>query len=164
LFKVYYICLNKIDKVRNEIYKQQFKSGTMKTTVKHLAAGTFLTMLLTLGTLNAKGTELRASGAEAIETSIQLENWMTDERIWKTNPYLSIEVAIEAETEGEAEIETWMTSADAWELNNQLSTVTEIDMELESWMTSEDMWNLNETAIEEELTLENWMIDVEVWE
>jgi len=136
----------------------------MKTTVKHLAAGTFLTMLLTLGIVNAKGTELKALGAESIETSIQLENWMTDETIWKTNPYLTVEFAVGAETEAEVELESWMTSSETWELNNQIFTVSEIDLELENWMTSEDMWNLNQTAIEEELTLENWMVDDEMWE
>jgi len=136
----------------------------MKTTVKNLVAGTFLILIMMVGYINAEGTELKALGAEAIETSIQLENWMTDERIWKTNPFLMVEFAIEAETDADAEIESWMTSPDAWNFNHQFITVSETELELENWMTSEDAWNLNDIVIEKELTLENWMVDEKVWE
>ena len=136
----------------------------MKTRVKQLAAGTFLTMLLMFGIINVKGTELKALSLKTIETSIQLENWMTDETIWKTNSFLTVEFAMETELESESEIESWMTDLDAWDFNNEIVTVPDSQLESENQMTVENMLKLKETAIEKELTLENWMVDDKVWE
>ena len=59
----------------------------MKTIVKQLATGTFLTFLLLVGNVNAEGTETNTLNSEIIETSLQVENWMTDETIWNTNSF-----------------------------------------------------------------------------
>ena len=57
----------------------------MKTTVKQIASVTFIALILLVGNVKAEGTEAKASGQESIETTLQLEKWMTDETIWNTN-------------------------------------------------------------------------------
>ncbi len=107
----------------------------MKTTLKQIAAGTFIVLLVLAGNVKAAETELKASALEITETSLQLENWMTSEVIWNTNSLSSLDFALE----------------------------TEANMEIESWMTSETVWNAEEKIKDEKLTLENWMVDSEIW-
>ena len=134
----------------------------MKTTVKQLAAGTFIALLLLVGNVNAEGTEVKASSRENIENTLQVEKWMTDEFVWNAN---SINIPeISQETETGLELENWMTSDETWSLNNNFVEETEATMELESWMTSEEIWNVNVMNLETELTVENWMIDNKIWE
>ena len=113
------------------------------------------------GIINANGTELKALSLKTIETSIQLENWMTDEIIWNTNSFITVEFAME--TDSESEIESWMTDMDTWEFNHSIVPLADSQLESENQMTSDDILNIKENAIEEELTLENWMVDDEVW-
>jgi len=133
----------------------------MKTTMKQLTAGTFIAFLLLVGNVNAKGTEVKASSHESIETALQLENWMTNETIWNTNFAKTVEFVQETETN--MEIENWMTSEETWKLNNSFVVETESVMQLESWMTSEETWNLSNENNETELKVENWMINSNVW-
>ena len=84
----------------------------MKTTMKQLAAGTFIALLLLVGSVNAKGTEKIASGHESIESSLQIEKWMTDEFIWDSNFTGNLKIAVE--TEAKLELENWMTSPVIW--------------------------------------------------
>jgi hypothetical protein len=133
----------------------------MKTTMKQLAAGTFIALLLLVGNVKAEGTETKASSQESIETTLQLEKWMTDETIWNTNSFNISEFVQETETS--MELENWMTSTETWNFNNNFVEETEAGMELESWMTSEDTWNLSKINNETELTVENWMVDSNVW-
>jgi hypothetical protein len=133
----------------------------MKTTMKQLAAGTFIALLLLVGNVNAKGTEAKASSHESIETTLQLENWMINEVLWNTN---AINIAnLSQETETSLELENWMTSSETWNLNASFIEATDESMELESWMTSEETWNVNDMNNETELTVENWMINNNVW-
>ena len=129
----------------------------MKTTMKELAAGTFIALLVLAGNVKAEATELKASSREIVETSLQLENWMTDETIWNTNSLFNLE------TEEILELENWMTSENAWNSSFDFSLETEVGMELENWMTNEEVWNVEETINEADLLLENWMVDSEVW-
>ena len=107
----------------------------MKTSIKQLAAGTFIALILLVGNVKANGTEIKASSHESIETALQLENWMTNETIWNTNSFNNTEFVQE----------------------------TEANMEIESWMTSETIWNAEEKIKDEKLLLENWMVDSEIW-
>jgi len=134
----------------------------MKTTMKHLAAGTFVALLLLVGNVQAEGTETK-SASQAIETSLQVEKWMTDETIWNTKSISFAEIA--QETEATLELESWMTSTETWNLNNSYVEESEAGMELESWMTSEDTWNTisNIQETETELTVENWMTNENNW-
>ena len=134
----------------------------MKTTVKQLAAGTILSLILLWGNVKAEGTETKASGREAIETELQLEKWMTDESVWNVN---SISVAgIEQENEADMQIESWMTSEKTWNFSINFYEVTDSPLEIESWMTSNKIWD-GSIQVEPEmaLTLENWMKENKVW-
>ena len=129
----------------------------MKTTMKQLAAGTFIALLLLVGNVNAKGTETIASGHESIETSLQIEKWMTDEFLWNSN-VVSIS-DFSQETESTIEIENWMTSPEIWDPTTGFIEETETGMELEGWMTSEIKWNVTNTDSDPDLTVENWMTE-----
>lgn len=144
-------------------YRKPFKTGIMKTTVKQFATVTFIALLLLAGNVKAEGTEIKASGLEIIETTLQLENWMTDEIIWETNTFYAGDLALEKETD--IELESWMTNDSMWnsDMHFDTETETEVELELEDWMTSEENWNVQEADIEKELALENWMVDSKIW-
>jgi len=129
----------------------------MKNTLKQITAGSFVALLLIVGNVKAEGTEIKASNNETMETTLQLEKWMTDASVWKTNS-INIEEFI-LETEPSMELERWMTNADAWNLNNSFVQEVEADMELEGWMTNDEMWNTDNI-----LSIEPWMTDNNIWE
>jgi hypothetical protein len=133
----------------------------MKTTMKHLAAGTFIALLLLVGNVNAEGTETKASNHESIESTLQLENWMTDESVWNANSLNIVEFA--QETEAGMDLETWMTNSETWNVSNNFVEETVTGLEIENWMTSEETWNVNNFDSETELEVENWMIDNNIW-
>jgi hypothetical protein len=133
----------------------------MKTTMKQLTAGTFIALILLVGNVNAKGTEVNASSHENIETTLQLEKWMTDEGIWNTSTAKVAE--FDQETETALELENWMTNSETWNLNYNFIEETETGMSLESWMMNEKIWDLNSMDTESELKVENWMIDNNIW-
>ena len=133
----------------------------MKTTVKQLAAGTFIALLLLVGNVNAKGTEAKASSHENIETTLQLERWMTDEFMLNTNSANIAEIGQETETD--LSLENWMTNEETWSLNKSFVEESEAAMEVENWMTSENTWNATNVSQEPELTVESWMVDSNIW-
>ena len=135
---------------------------TMKTTVKQLAAGTLIALLLLGGNGYAKGTQAKASSQET-ETTLQLEKWMTNERVWNSKSTFNFEIGQETETG--LSLENWMTKAETWNLNTNFRKEAESKMELENWMTSEEIWNVNKNIEETEtkLTVENWMISENIW-
>ncbi len=133
----------------------------MKTTVKHLTAGTIVALLLLVGNVNAKGTEAKASGHESIESTLQVEKWMIDELIWNTNSISLTE--INQETETGLEVENWMINTETWNLSAGFVEETEAGMYLESWMTNEATWHVHYTENDTELTVENWMTGNKVW-
>jgi len=133
----------------------------MKTTMKQLATATFIALILLVVNVKAEGTERIASINESIETTLQLENWMTDETIWNTNSFSNNEFYQETETE--LELENWMTNAETWNFEFGFMQETEAELELEGWMTSEKTWNTNELNNETALTIESWMTDSNIW-
>jgi hypothetical protein len=133
----------------------------MKTTMKQLAAGTFIAILLLVGNVNAKGIETKASSHENFEATLQVEKWMTDEFIWNTNLLGIAEFG--AETEATLELENWMTSAETWNLSSSFIEETETGMDLETWMTNESTWNVGNMNHEADLTVEKWMTENNVW-
>lgn len=134
----------------------------MKTSVKKLAAGTFFALLLLVGNINAKGTEIKSASTVINETSLQLENWMTDETIWNTNSAMFAEFVQETETT--LELKDWMTNAETWNLNHQFAVETESGLQLEDWMTNDITWTRNNVEKDAELTIEPWMINKNIWE
>ncbi len=133
----------------------------MKTTMKHIAAGTFIALLLIVANVKAEGTEITASSHEAIETTLQLENWMTDETVWNTNSLDILEFV--PETEASLELEDWMTKTELINLNNSFIEEIETGLELEGWMTCDKLWNKNTINDEPELPVESWMINDNLW-
>ncbi len=134
----------------------------MKTTMKNLAAGAFIAFLLIVGNVKAEGTETKAT-SQAIETSLQLEDWMIKETIWNKKP--SANYVFLQETENGLQLENWMTSASAWNSNNNIIEVAEPEMELKNWMTNDKIWNNYNNVEETEtvLSIENWMTNETIW-
>lgn len=129
----------------------------MKTKMKQLAAGTFIAFLFLVGNVNAKGTETIASGHESIESSLQIEKWMTDEFLWDSN-FVSLS-DFTHETEKTIEIENWMTGYEIWTPVTGFVEETETGLELEKWMTSDFTRNAITTDCDTELTVEKWMTE-----
>jgi len=140
---------------------EMVKTENMKTTMKQLAAGTFIALILLVGNVKAEGTEVKASGHESIETSLQLENWMTNEAIWNTNT--ANDAVFVQETETKLDLENWMTNSDIWNSSYKYLEESETGMSLESWMMNEKIWDLNSMDSESELLVENWMTDKNIW-
>ena len=104
----------------------------MKTTMKQLAAGTFIAVLLMVGNVNAKN--FKAANCEIAETTLQMENWMTNETIWNTNSINNAELTLE--TEPSMELENWMTNAETW--NKDYNNDSELTVE--PWMINGNFW------------------------
>ena len=122
---------------RKQKLKKALKTEDMKTTMKHLAAGTFVALLLLVGNVQAEGTETKAA-SQAIETSLQVEKWMTDETIWNTKSISFEEIA--QETESTLEVECWMTCDEIWDTTTNIEEI-EAELTVENWMTDENNWN-----------------------
>jgi len=111
----------------------------MKNTVKQLATGTFIALLVMVG--NVKATELKTSNSLNIETEtiLQMENWMTNENIWNTNATIMAEFIVE--TEASLELENWMTNSEVWNANSSIVEEVETGMIIEDWMINDKTWN-----------------------
>ena len=133
----------------------------MKTTMKQLATATIIALFVLVIHVKAEGTEKIASKNENIETTLQLEKWMTDENVWKTNS--GTVNRFSQEIEAGLEIESWMTNAVTWDFEAVIVQEAEPVLELEGWMTSEETWNKNDLNHEMALTVEGWMTDSNIW-
>ncbi len=133
----------------------------MKTTMKQLTAVTFIALILLVGNVKAEGTEVKASGRENIETTLQIENWMINDDVWNSN--ISKTTDFVQETETSLELENWMINSETWNSNLNFVEETETGMSLENWMMNEKIWNLNDTDNETELKVESWMTDNNIW-
>jgi len=133
----------------------------MKTTVNQIATGTFNALLLLIVNVKAEGTEKTALINESIETTLRLENWMTDEIIWGTNIISFGELYQETETG--MKLETWMTNSETWNFDFNYFEETETGMEFENWMINAETWNVTDLNKDAVLTLESWMIDSNIW-
>ena len=109
----------------------------MNKRISQLAAITLFSLILLVGNVNAKGTEIAASSHEVVETTLELENWMINDNLWETNNILGLENA----NEESLELESWMTNDEAWELENTFETEKEQPLVIEPWMTNENIWN-----------------------
>lgn len=142
--------------------RKALKTENMKTTLKQLAAGTFIAVLLMVGNVQAEGTETKIT-SQAVETTLHLEKWMTSENLMNTNPSEIAEV--NQDSEEALEIESWMTSSETWKEYSNIIEETESEMTLENWMVTSETWNaLNFTEdTETEITVENWMTSENIW-
>lgn len=131
----------------------------MKTTVKQLSTVTFIALFLIAIGVRAEGTTTKHSVYEATETTLQLEEWMTNETIWNTT---DMELFVQ-ETEANLEVEAWMTNHRTWHAHFNLFNETESGLELENWMINEFTWEISEATEEQKLVVEDWMINSEYW-
>jgi hypothetical protein len=133
----------------------------MKTTMRQLTAGTFIALLLLVGNVNAEGTEVKASGHENIETTLQVEKWMTEEFLLNSN---SVGISgLTLENESTIEVESWMINPEIWNPVNDFIEETETGLEMENWMTSELTCNVISTETETKLAIESWMTENIIW-
>lgn len=109
----------------------------MKTRISQLAAITLFSLLLLVGNVNAKGTEITASSNENIEATLEIENWMINDNFWDSNNSWGFETA----NDEFLELENWMTNDKVWKLEITVETETEKTLAIEPWMTSENIWN-----------------------
>ena len=112
----------------------------MKTTMKQLAAGTILGLLLIAVNVHAEGKEAtKASSLESIETTMEIESWMIDDNIWN----ITASNALEDVTEESLNLEDWMISDENWNNIQNMDSTTEMEtsMDLECWMTDSFVWN-----------------------
>ncbi len=115
----------------------------MKTTMKQLAAGTILALLLMAVNVHAEGREnTNASSLETIEateTTMQLENWMIDNYFWSGSSAINSEEAIDESLN----LENWMISDVNWMNPQEMNVKIEKDseLEIENWMTDTTVWN-----------------------
>ena len=105
--------------------------------------------------------EVKASDHEKIESSLQLEKWMTNDAIWNTNTAKFAELVQESETA--LEIENWMTNSETWNSKTNFVEETETGMSLENWMMNEKIWDLDAMISDTELEVESWMTDNNIW-
>ena len=136
----------------------------MKTTVKQIAATTLVALLFMAINVKAEGTETKTSSQANIETTLELENWMTDETVWNSNFVNNTEFVLE--TELELTLEDWMTSAESWDLGLDFAVEIESGLALEDWMTDSESWNgkyIFVVEVEPALEIEKWMISNRAW-
>jgi hypothetical protein len=129
----------------------------MKTTVKQLATGTLIVLLLSMVNVvsaNADRNDLNSDSIEMISPS---------EEILTVSYNYSNSYEFRQETETGLDIENWMTDTENWNFEFNLTNETEAGLELESWMTSAQIWNVNEIYNEIALTIESWMTDSKIW-
>jgi len=112
----------------------------MKTRIKQLTAMVIFAIILLAGNVNAEGNKaiLASSLETSVETSLQMESWMTDEAVWNTSSAAIVVI----ETEADLEMENWMTDDETWEVSPRLVQETENKLELEQWMMNENNWKI----------------------
>lgn len=110
----------------------------MKTIISQLAAITLFALIILVGNVNAKGTELEFFNMPVIEENLELEDWMTNEIFW-TN---EATIFFEQESDDNLIMEEWMISEKNWELetNIVLEKETENELVIEPWMINHIIW------------------------
>ncbi|WP_163325836.1 hypothetical protein [Draconibacterium mangrovi] len=108
----------------------------MKTKIKQVTAATLIVLSLMVIGINASATKL--TGCRIVESSLELEDWMTDETFWST---ASVFVQV---TDDNLVIEDWMTSENTWLV---VEKAIEPELALESWMIDTENWNVDEPAL-----------------
>ncbi|WP_319500172.1 hypothetical protein [uncultured Draconibacterium sp.] len=108
----------------------------MKTKIKQVTAATLIVLSLMGIGINASATEL--TGCRVVESSLELEDWMTDETFWSTANIFA------QETDENLLIEDWMTSENTWFV---VEKAIEPELALENWMIDTENWNVDEPVL-----------------
>ncbi len=111
----------------------------MKTTINKLTAVAIFAFLLLAGNVSAEGNDVTASSLENMtESTLQLENWMTDATLWDVTSFGTIAV----EEEAELEMEDWMLNDATWNIALSPVNETEEALHVEAWMTNDNIWKI----------------------
>lgn len=129
----------------------------MKTTVKQLAAGSLIALLLTVVNVESANAEKNDFISDSIETILPADEMLNEGENYNfmNGFYLESETGLE--------LENWMTDTETWNFEFNLINETEAALELESWMTSDQIWNANKIYNETAFTIESWMTDCKIW-
>ena len=113
----------------------------MKTRINQLVVAALFALIMLVGNVSAKGTEINASSHENIvESSLEMEDWMVNENCWNSAEDAFYFFEIEDESFA---LESWMTDVNTWIFSSLEYLETETDQELsfESWMIKKNVWN-----------------------
>ncbi len=111
----------------------------MKIRMNYLAAIAIFAIIIFAGNVNAHENKAKASDHETLtETSLQIENWMTDEHVWN----VQAAPGIAREAEAELNVESWMTDLKAWEPVCLAATGADGQLILEDWMMNHTYWKI----------------------
>lgn len=110
----------------------------MKTTISQLAAITLFSLIILVGNVNAKGTELDVINFVTVEENLELEDWMTNETLWANEAT----IYIEQEIDDNLKMEDWMLNENNWNFTTPIIIEKEADekLDIEPWMTNEIIW------------------------
>ncbi len=133
----------------------------MKATLKQLATGTFIALLLVVVNVKAEAREIKSVVSENTESALLLEKWMTDDAIWTKNDVNITEII--QETEPALKVDDWMLNPEIWNSNFSIVDEVESGLKVENWMINDAMWNINSSENEPTLQVESWMTDKEIW-
>jgi len=112
----------------------------MKTTMKRIAAITFLALFILVGNVYAKGVGKSALSLEN-ENALVLEDWMLNEDVWCCGYYSFLTDA----TDETLAVENWMTDEFIWEdetIAYNMAEEKEDNLVVENWMTDAYKWKL----------------------
>lgn len=111
----------------------------MKTRNNLFKAAAIFAFILFAGNVFATESKAIASSHENItEATLEVENWMTSNVIWKVE---GVKMIAE-ETEADLAVENWMTNDEYWETGYFEVVDQEPDMNLENWMIDSENWKI----------------------
>lgn len=94
--------------------------------------------------------------AITVEKDLQIETWMTNDHIWKTNSFSFTDEPVKEE---KLQLEKWMTDPEVWNKNYTTTTVFvnkgKAYKIIHSFRTN--------TIVEEPLAIKRWMINDNLW-
>jgi hypothetical protein len=122
----------------NKNIRKHFKIEIMKTKISQLAAITLFALIILVGNVNAKGTELDVFNLVTVEENLELEDWMTNENLWTGEATL----IIEQEIDDNLKMEDWMINENNWNTTTPIIIEKEAEekLDIEPWMTNENIW------------------------
>jgi hypothetical protein len=150
----------------------------MKTRISKIATVTLFSLTMLVGNVYADKTEASALSNENIERTLEIENWMVNERVWNANNLAAteIETTLEVETEEALKVDNWMINNEIFNMGSAFITEyasvlevgTEEAMAIEDWMISNQNFNITNIAETKKetgqtLELEFWMTNENTW-
>jgi hypothetical protein len=146
---------------QQEVRKQK-TIETMKTRMNQIVVAALFGLIMLVGNVSAKGTEVTASSRETIiEPAMEVESWMVSEKTWGSISGLF--------RGNDLQLENWMVDENTWSTSDfRFTETTDESLELESWMIDGKNWQVNSPAPSEneqeaDLAVESWMLNESIW-